>query len=98
MQNTLKISYNILNPEGVFFASIGYQEITNYRNLLNCAWGAEQNIACLTWKARVKPVNIGEARLRPQKENDFVLGYEKQMLRGNFILCSPENSAHIRVT
>lgn len=84
MQNTLKISYNILNPEGVFFASIGYQEITNYWNLLNCAWGAEQNIACLTWKARVKPVNIGEARLRPQKENDFVLGYEKQMSKGKF--------------
>lgn len=31
-------------------------------------FGYRHNIGTLVWKARVKPVNIGEAKYRPQKK------------------------------
>ena len=84
MKSSLPLLKSTLKNTGVFFASMGYQEISNYWQLLDSFWGKESNIASLAWKARVKPVNIGEARLRPQKENEFVLGYEKNTSEGLF--------------
>src|SRR5690606_17796486 len=64
----LKIAWNLLHPAGAIFISIHHRELSNLLAMCNELYGEENLIGIVTWKARVKPVNIGEARYRPQAE------------------------------
>jgi adenine-specific DNA-methyltransferase len=77
MYPRLKLARNLLREDGVIFISIHRTELSNLITICNDIFGEENQIATLTWKARVKPVNIGEAKYRPQCESEFVVVYQK---------------------
>jgi adenine-specific DNA-methyltransferase len=80
----LYLARNLLREDGVIFMSIGEDEIANLRKLCDEIFGEENYIGMVTWKARVKPVNIGDAKYRPQKEVEYVLMYQKEYREGVF--------------
>mgnify|MGYP001575775590 CR=1 FL=1 len=84
MYPRLYLARNLLREDGVIFVSIHHVEIDNLKKLCNEVFGEEHFVAILTWKARVKPVNIGDAKYRPQCETEYVLVYEKSAVEGKF--------------
>jgi adenine-specific DNA-methyltransferase len=77
MHSRLLVARYLLRPDGVIFVSIGYHEFSNLKRLMDEVFGEECFAGLVTWKARVKPVNIGPAKVRPQQETEYVLVYEK---------------------
>jgi len=84
MYSRLYLARNLLMPEGLIFISIGDDEASNLRKLCDEVFGEENCVGVVTWKARVKPVNIGEAKFRPQKEVEYVYIFQKDFCEGVF--------------
>ena len=84
MYSRLKLARNLLSDDGILFVSISDIEQANLRKLCEEIFGFDNVISQITWKARVKPVNIGEAKYRPQKEVDYVLVVQKAFTPGTF--------------
>jgi adenine-specific DNA-methyltransferase len=84
MYPRLYLARNLLREDGVIFISIGNQELDNLKKVCGEIFGEEHFVGLVTWKARVKPVNIGDAKYRPQNETEYVLVYEKTDLEGKF--------------
>lgn len=80
----LKAAWSLLKPDGVIYISIHHREVSHLRRLCDELYGEENFIGMITWKARVKPVNIGEAKYRPQGETEYVLGYQRSDVGGKF--------------
>ena len=80
----LKLARNLLRDDGVLFISIHDVELASLKKVCEEIFGAENFVGQITWKARVKPVNIGEAKYRPQKEVEYVLMYQKSYVPGTF--------------
>jgi adenine-specific DNA-methyltransferase len=85
MYPRLYLASNLLREDGVIFISIHHAEIDNLKKICNEVFGEEHFLGIITWKARVKPVNIGEAKYRPQGETEYVLAYEKSETEGKFL-------------
>lgn len=73
----LKIAKDFLTDDGVIFISINDYELDNLYKVCNEIFGKNHYLGTIVWKARVKPVNIGEAKFKPQKEIEYILCYEK---------------------
>ncbi len=84
MMPRLKILRDLLSDDGLIFVSIGDDELANLRFLMDEAFHEGRFVGLITWKARVKPVNIGDAKYRPQRETEYVLVYEKTASQGKF--------------
>ena len=84
MYSRLYLAKNLLMPEGNIFISIGDNEAANLLKICDEVFGEENCVGVVTWKARVKPVNIGEAKFRPQKEVEYVCIYQKDFCEGVF--------------
>jgi adenine-specific DNA-methyltransferase len=84
MYPRLKLARNLLRDDGVIFISIHDNEFSNLKKICDEVLGEANFVASVTWKARVKPVNIGEAKYRPQKEVEYVLAYQKKNISGVF--------------
>lgn len=84
MYPRLFLARNLLREDGVIFISINDAEVDNLKKLCGEVFGEEHFVGMVTWKARVKPVNIGDAKYRPQTETEYVLVYEKSSVEGKF--------------
>lgn len=84
MYPRLKLARNLLNTNGIIFLSIHDAELANLKKISDEIFGTENFVGQVTWKARVKPVNIGEAKFRPQKEVEYILIYQRQFTPGAF--------------
>lgn len=84
MYPRLKLARHLLREDGVIFISIHDFEVANLKKLCDEIFGAGNFVGQITWKARVKPVNIGDAKYRPQKEVEYVLVYQKIYTEGSF--------------
>ena len=84
MYPRLKLAQKLLSDEGIVFISIHDAEIAQLKLICEEVFGAQNFVGQITWKARVKPVNIGEAKYRPQKEVEYVLVYQRQYTKGAF--------------
>ena len=84
MYPRLKLARNLLRDDGVIFISIHYRELSNALRLCDEIFGEENFVGNITWKARVKPVNIGDAKYRPQGETEYVLIYQRSDVEGKF--------------
>lgn len=80
----LKLARNLLRDDGVIFISIHHVELSSLLKLCDEVFGEENRVGVVTWKARVKPVNIGEAKYRPQGETDYVVMYQKSDVSNKF--------------
>ena len=77
MYPRLKLSRSLLRKDGVAFISINHFELSNLLRICDEVYGEENLVGIITWKARVKPINIGIAKYRPQCETEYVLIYQK---------------------
>jgi len=84
MYPRLKLARNLLRDDGVLFVSIGYRELAQLLRMCDEIFGEENFVGNVTWKARVKPVNLGEAKYRPQNETEYVVMYQKADKEGKF--------------
>jgi adenine-specific DNA-methyltransferase len=84
MYPRLKLARNLLRDDGILFISISGTEQPNARKLCESIFGEGNVIGMITWKARVKPVNVGDARYRPQQEVDYVLIIQKAKSSSSF--------------
>lgn len=84
MMPRLKCAKSVLSPDGIIFISINDKEQANLKLLCDDVFGEENFVGCVTWKARAKPVNVGEAKYRPQREVEYVLVYQKGEFSGSF--------------
>ena len=84
MYPRLKLARNLLRDDGVLFVSIGYRELAQLLRMCDEIFGEENFVGNVTWKARVKPVNLGEAKYRPQNETEYVVMYQKADREGKF--------------
>ena len=72
MYPRLKVARSLLRPDGVICVSINDIELANLLLICNEIYGEENLVGIITWKARVKPVNIGYAKYRPQRETEYI--------------------------
>lgn len=84
MYPRLFMAKNLLRDDGVIFVSIGHQELHNLRHIMDEIFGETCFIGLITWKARVKPINIGDAKFKPQQETEYVVVYERIKDRAKF--------------
>lgn len=84
MRDRLSQALEFLPPDGVLYVSIGEEEVTQLEGLLDKLVGRTNRLGTVVWKARVKPVNIGEAKYRPQNETEYVLAYEREDDKAQF--------------
>lgn len=80
----LKCAWSLLCKNGAIFISIHHRELANLLTICSDLYGEENLVGIVTWKARVKPVNIGEAKYRPQNETEYVLIYQRSEAEGKF--------------
>lgn len=80
----IALARTLLKNDGVLFISIHHKELSNLLRLCSEIFGEENFVGLATWKARVKPVNVGDAKYRPQGETEFVLIYQKTATEGKF--------------
>lgn len=71
MYPRLRLLRKLLAPDGVFFVSIGDDELTNLLYLVTEIFGKIN--AIFVWKSRSKPTNAGNAKFRPQKVMEYVI-------------------------
>ncbi len=84
MYSRLTLARNFLSDDGIIFISIHDNEYTNLKMICDEIFGYRHCLGTIVWKARVKPVNIGEAKYRPQKETEYILIYEKSGVGNKF--------------
>lgn len=77
MYPRLKLAKDILTDDGVIFISINDCEVANLKKICDEIFGRVHHLGTLVWKARVKPINIGKVKYKPQKEIEYILCYEK---------------------
>ena len=77
MYPRLMVARSLLRPDGIICISINDIELSNLLRICGEIYGEENLVGIVTWKARVKPVNIGYARYRPQRETEFVVVYQR---------------------
>ena len=63
MYPRLKLAWSLLDEDGAIFISIHQKELSNLISVCNEVYGEENLAGIVTWKARVKPVNVGDAKL-----------------------------------
>ena len=80
----LRICKDFLKDDGIIFISINDYEYENLHKICDEIFGKSHHLGTIVWKARVKPVNIGEAKYRPQKETEYILCYEKASSSNKF--------------
>ena len=84
MYPRLKVARSLLRPDGIVCISIDDIELSNLLRICDDIYGEENLVGIITWKARVKPVNIGYARYRPQRETEYVVVYQLYDHEGAF--------------
>lgn len=84
MYPRLKLAWNLLHRNGAIFISIHHKELAHLLRICSEIYGEENFVGIVTWKARVKPVNIGEAKYRPQGETEYVVIYQRSDAEGKF--------------
>lgn len=84
MYPRLSLAKHLLKDEGVIFISIDDNEYDNLKEICDELFGEINFIGNLVWKARVKPSNQGESRIRPQGDVEYVLVYAKNTDKAKF--------------
>lgn len=80
----LKLAWDLLCRDGAIFISINHKELANLLRICSELYGEENLVGVVTWKARVKPVNVGDAKYRPQGETEYVVIYQRTDAEGKF--------------
>ncbi len=86
MYPRVKLLHELLSDDGIIYVCIGDDEQHRLRCMLDEIFGENNFVACFVWQSRAKPTNIGEAKLKPQNDAEYILAYEKVKERAKFNL------------
>lgn len=75
MEKRLNLAKELLKETGVIFISINDNEFAQLKMLCDEIFHEENCYGYFTWICKSKPVNMGEARFKPQKNTEFILAY-----------------------
>src|ERR1035437_1487131 len=84
MYPRLALLQQFLREDGAIFVSIGDDEVGSLLYLLDEIFGASNRLAIFSWKSRAKPVNVGEAKVKPQQVAEYVCVYARTISRAKF--------------
>ena len=73
----LALLRQFLKSDGMIMVSIGDDEVASLIFILDEIFGAANRVAFFSWKSRAKPVNVGEAKVKPQQVVEYVLVYAR---------------------
>jgi len=74
MYPRLKLAKNLLRPEGVIFVSIGVEELTNLKSVMDEVFGEENFVEIFSWVKTSTPPALST---KSRKTNEYILCYEK---------------------
>jgi adenine-specific DNA-methyltransferase len=87
ISDRLRLGLALNEPkQGSLWISISDKEASRCREAVETILGESRHLATVAWKARLKPVNVGEAKYRPQKEIEYVHGFE---MSADALRCHP---------
>lgn len=105
MYPRLRLLREFLREDGVIFVSIGDDELHHLCCLMNEIFNHNNFIANFTWKSRAKPSNTGEAKVKPQKDAEYIVCFAKKKNQLKFKLLTsgqernyPHNEGPIYLT
>jgi len=84
MYPRLALLRQFLRIDGVLLVSIGDDEIASLIYILDEIFGPRNRVAIFSWKSRAKPVNVGEAKVKPQQVAEYVCVYSRIADNGKF--------------
>ena len=84
MYPRLALLRQFLREDGAIFVSIGDDEVGSLLYLLDEIFGDSNRLAIFSWKSRAKPVNVGEAKVKPQQVAEYVCVYARMSNRAKF--------------
>lgn len=87
MYPRLQLLKKFLSEDGAIFISIDDNEVASLRLLMDEIFGRGNFLASFAWKSRAKPSNTGKAKVKPQKDAEYVICYRKKK-DPSFILVS----------
>ena len=74
MFSRIKLARNLLSDDGVFFASIGVEELTNLKKIMDEIFGESNFIEIFSWVKTSTPPGLST---KSRKTNEYILCYEK---------------------
>lgn len=77
MYPRLSLLRQFLREDGAIFVSIGDNEVGALLYILDEIFGSSNRLAIFSWKSRAKPVNVGEAKVKPQQVAEYVCVYAR---------------------
>lgn len=86
MYPRIKLLHELLSDDGIIYVCIGDDEQHRLRAMLDEIFGENNFVACFVWQSRAKPTNIGEAKIKPQNDAEYIFAYEKVKERAKFNL------------
>lgn len=72
----LKLLYDLLADDGCLALCIGHDEYHRATQILEEIFGRPCS-GLLTWKSRAKPHNTGDAKVKPQKDTEYIILFVK---------------------
>ncbi|MGO9243831.1 MAG: site-specific DNA-methyltransferase [Verrucomicrobiia bacterium] len=94
MYPRMSLLKQFLRDDGMLLASIGDDEVASLIYVLDEIFGMKNRVAIFSWKSRAKPVNVGEAKVKPQQVAEYICVYAKSSDRVKF---HPISSGEARV-
>lgn len=77
MYPRLLLARNLLRDDGVCLVSINDRELPYLLTIMNEIFGEENHEGNFVWKARRKPINVGDSKFKPQKCSEHVIAFSK---------------------
>jgi len=84
MYPRLALLREFLTKDGVIMVNIGDDAFAPLLYVLDEIFGTANRVAIFVWKSRAKPVNIGEAKVKPQRVGEYIPVYAFSASRAKF--------------
>ena len=77
MYPRLKVAKNLLKDDGLILASIGNQEVSNLKSIMDEIFGAGNCLGIIDWESKTKCQNTSTAKRQLQNKQEYILVYKK---------------------
>ena len=84
MYPRLALLREFLTKDGVIMVNIGDDAFAPLLYVMDEIFGTANRVAIFVWKSRAKPVNVGEAKIKPQRVGEYIPVYALSASRAKF--------------
>ena len=82
----IKLARELLAADGVFYVSIGNQELSNLLSICDEVFGYKNRLGIIAWESKTKCQNTSTAKRQLQPKQEYILVYSKSSGRHEFSL------------